>query len=494
MDGVRTMALVWGGAMLSAIAGLVLAAAAQAVEPGANGLIFYENGGEIFSVNPDGSNPPTNVTNSPSLSEQRPSVSGDGQRITFMAYSNGWSIWKVNSNGSSPVQITTDGPDVTNFEPGISPNGNKVVFMKQTSTAQDLWMVGINGGAQTDLTNTPFPTTPGTNLHSDECCGEYSPDGTKIVYANGFNSDVAEAESNDIWVMNSNGTDQHGLTGPHDYPIQDVGPSWSPDGTKIVFSSTGRPDPDTGLNGLYVMNANGTNKTQLLNGSGTHILGNDPTWSPDGTEIAYETGSGIAVVPATGGNPAPLVSGGGEAYPTWAPLADTAPPSTAITSGPPLFTKSTTANFGFTSSEVGSTFKCRLDGAALFTNCASPKTYTGLADGAHTFRVRATDSSNNTDPTPATRSFTVDTHAPNTTITSGPSGTIKVRHASFGFGSSEAGSHFQCRLDGAAFAACASPKSYSGLANGSHTFRVRAIDKAGNTDPTPSARTFKVQP
>jgi len=487
---VRTAALLWAGAVLSTMAGLVLAGSARAVEPGANGRVFYEGSGEIFSVNPDGSNP-TNLTNTPAVSEQRPSVSGDGGRVAFMEYSNGWSIWQMNGNGSSPVQITTDGPSVTNFEPGISPDGNTVAFMKQTSTAQDLWTVGINGGAQTDLTNTPFPVAPGTNLHSDECCGEYSPDGTKIVYVNGFNSDVAESESNDIWVMNSNGTGQHGLTGPHDYPIQDIGPSWSPDGTQIAFARTSTED---GSDGLYIMDSDGTNLTPIMNGA-SHVIGYGTTWSPDGTKIAYDSNNGIAVVPATGGSPSPLAPGAGNAYPTWATAAtDTMPPNTTITSGPPLFTRNTTANFGFTSSEPGSTFKCRLDGAALFTNCSSPKSYSGLAQGGHTFRVKAIDGASNADPTAATRSFTVDTTPPNTTITSGPSGTIHVRTASFGFTSSEAGSHFQCRLDGAAFSACTSPRGYGGLANGSHTFRVRSLDKAGNADPTPAARTFNVQP
>jgi len=49
-------------------------------------------------------------------------------------------------------------------------------------------------------------------------------------------------------------------------------------------------------------------------------------------------------------------------------------------------------------------------------------------------------------------------------------------------------------MDAAAFAACATPKAYSGCTNGNHTFRVRAIDRAGNIDPTPSARTFTIQP
>jgi Tol biopolymer transport system component len=488
MDGVRTTARLWAAAFFATIAGLLLAASAQAVVPGANGRVFYEASGEIFSVNPDGSDP-TNLTNTESTSEQRPSVSGDGQRVAFMEYSNGWSIWKMNGNGSSPVQITTDGTTITNFEPGISPDGSEVAFMKQTSTAQDLWMVGINGGAQTDLTNTPVPN-PAANLHSDECCGEYSPDGTKIVYANGFNSDILESESNDIWVMDANGANQHGLTGPHDYPTQDIGPSWSPDGTRIAFARTSTGD---GSDGLYIMDADGSNLTPIMNGL-SHVTGYDTTWSPDGTKIAYTNGSGISVVPVSGGTPAPVAPGVGNAYPTWAALPDTTAPNTTITSGPPLFTKNTSPTFAFKSSEPGSTFKCRLDGAATFTSCNSPKTYTGLAQGSHTFRVRATDSANNTDSTPSTRSFTVDTTPPNTTITSGPSGTIKTRSASFGFSSSEASSHFQCRMDAAAFAACVTPKAYSGLTNGGHTFRVRAIDRAGNVDGTPAARSFTVQP
>jgi hypothetical protein len=292
-------------------------------------------------------------------------------------------------------------------------------------------------------------------------------------------------------VMSSNGTNQHALTGPNDAPIQDVGPSWSPDGTKIVFA---RLSTGTGADGLYTMDADGSNLTPIMNG-GSHVAGYSPTWSPDGTEIAYSTGSGLATVPVGGGSPAPLVSGNDQDYPSWAAEAsDTAPPNTTITSGPPLFTNNTAASFGFISSEAPSTFKCRLDGAALFTNCSSPKSYSGLAEGAHTFRVRATDSAANTDPTPATRSFTVDTTPPNTSITSGPSGTIHVHNANFGFGSPEAGSHFQCRMDGAAFAGCTSPKAYSGLANGTHTFRARAIDKAGNVDSTPASRAFTVKP
>jgi hypothetical protein len=84
-----------------------------------------------------------------------------------------------------------------------------------------------------------------------------------------------------------------------------------------------------------------------------------------------------------------------------------------------------------------------------------------------------------------------DTTPPETRITSGPSGTVNTTSARFSF-SSEAGATFECRRDGAAFSACTSPKSYTALTNGRHTFSVRARDGAGNVDATPASRTWTV--
>jgi hypothetical protein len=105
------------------------------------------------------------------------------------------------------------------------------------------------------------------------------------------------------------------------------------------------------------------------------------------------------------------------------------------------------------------------------------------------------DSREATDPTrrpQLTLDLITDTTPPETTIASGPSGTISSGDASFTFSSSEPNSTFECRLDGAAYSACTSPKSYTNLSNGSHTFDVRATDRAGNVDATPASRTFTV--
>jgi hypothetical protein len=83
--------------------------------------------------------------------------------------------------------------------------------------------------------------------------------------------------------------------------------------------------------------------------------------------------------------------------------------------------------------------------------------------------------------------------APDTTITSGPPPTTTASSATFQFTATEP-SIFECSLDTAPFAACSSPASYTGLGAGSHTFRVRATDTAGNTDPTPAQQTWTVVP
>ena len=86
--------------------------------------------------------------------------------------------------------------------------------------------------------------------------------------------------------------------------------------------------------------------------------------------------------------------------------SDTTAPQTRITSHPQKRTRRRTARFGFTSSERGSTFRCKLD-RRPFRRCTSPKTYRNLRPGRHTFRVVATDRAGNRDRTPAVFVFRV---------------------------------------------------------------------------------------
>jgi hypothetical protein len=176
---------------------------------------------------------------------------------------------------------------------------------------------------------------------------------------------------------------------------------------------------------------------------------------------------------------------------TTATPPDTTPPDTTIADGPSGPISSKTPSFTFTSTEPDGTFDCRIDDGA-FAACSSPYKTSALADGPHTFEVKATDHAANTDPTPALRSFSVDATAPRTTITAGPTGRTTNRTPRFAFRSNEAGSTFRCRLDGKPWLSCRSPKKYGRLPAGRHTFAVQVVDPVGNRDPSPARRTFRV--
>jgi hypothetical protein len=157
----------------------------------------------------------------------------------------------------------------------------------------------------------------------------------------------------------------------------------------------------------------------------------------------------------------------------------TAPPSPVITSTPANPTSQTSASFSFSDTEAGVNFLCQLDTGA-FVACTSPKAYSTLSQGTHTFSVQAQDAAGN--PSSATTfSWTIDTiPPPQPALTSTPANPTNQTTASFSFSDTQAAVSFLCQLDNSAFTACTSPKSYSGLSQGTHTFAVKAQDAASN--------------
>jgi hypothetical protein len=171
-------------------------------------------------------------------------------------------------------------------------------------------------------------------------------------------------------------------------------------------------------------------------------------------------------------------TGAAAAY-TW--TIDSTAPAASITTRPSNPSNSGSPSFSFTATEDGSTFACRIDNAA-FEPCTSPAGYSGLGDGPHTFRVRATDSAGNSG-TETTYAWTIDTVAPTATILEKPEDPTNESTPRFTFTASELGSTFTCSLDGDAFLSCSSPKTYPHLVDATHTFAVKATDAAGNTGP-----------
>lgn len=116
------------------------------------------------------------------------------------------------------------------------------------------------------------------------------------------------------------------------------------------------------------------------------------------------------------------------------------------------------------------------------------------SSGPHTVSLEVTDNAGGRDV--ASQTVTViDSTPPDTAITGGPAegSSSPARSATFAF-ASEANARFECRVDGAAFGPCSGTGSHvvSSLSTGSHAFEVRAVDLAGNIDPTPARRSWTV--
>ncbi len=244
-----------------------------------------------------------------------------------------------------------------------------------------------------------------------------------------------------------------------------------PGATVIAGGSSGSPDSGTPTNGSWTVPIS------------------MPQGSPAGTYmLSIELTDSVGHVTAVSSSEL-----AGLGFPNSVENMDVSGPSLSIQSGPNGPTNVAAPTFTFTS-EAGSALQCSIDQEGPgFAPCSTGSSHTAgapLADGDWTFRVRATDAATNV--TTATRSFTVDTATPETQIDSGPDGLITTAIADFAF-ASEPGAGFECRLDGGAFGTCGSPQSYSSLADGDHSFDVRAVDPAGNVDPSPASRAFSVQ-
>ncbi|HEY0390548.1 MAG TPA: hypothetical protein VGC63_02435 [Solirubrobacterales bacterium] len=197
---------------------------------------------------------------------------------------------------------------------------------------------------------------------------------------------------------------------------------------------------------------------------------------------------------------------------------DETPPNTTIVTKPPTPSPNTTAGFTYKSSEPGSSFECALDGAAFASCPTTGITFTSLGIGAHTFKVRAVDPSDNKDPSPAEYGFEIvaastpppslppqappplpsipppsapSPQAPPQTLLSEPARLSQDRTPTFRFHSATPGATFQCKLDGGPFRSCHSPLTTKLLSFGPHTLKVRALSN-GVTDPTPAVLRFKV--
>ncbi|MCM2324325.1 MAG: fibronectin type III domain-containing protein, partial [Oligoflexia bacterium] len=164
-----------------------------------------------------------------------------------------------------------------------------------------------------------------------------------------------------------------------------------------------------------------------------------------------------------------------------------------VTTLVPTRTQNASISFAFTVTEPIARFECSLDGQT-FAECTPPVAYFGLSVGNHSFAVRAVDLAGNLETPPATYSWIVDPPITTKILSITPAEKYtRSSSISFTFSSNQSGgATFICSRDGEAAGPCVSPVSYTGLASGSHSFVVRAVDSWGSPDPIGASYSWSV--
>jgi Tol biopolymer transport system component len=212
--------------------------------------------------------------------EQDKSLGADDSQTSLtpgrIAFADSGQIFLMNPDGSGLTQLTQTFSDVYNDQPALSPDGQRVAFASKQGSESSLNVINSDGTGLLTLTS---------NRNSDDSEPAWSPDGQQIAFVRGFDPSahgIANISScgSEIYVINSDGTSSTPTNLTEGAGGTD--PSWSPDGALIAFA-TNRDDNFE----IYTLEVKSHKVVRLTETEANEV---EPTWSPDGTQILYARG------------------------------------------------------------------------------------------------------------------------------------------------------------------------------------------------------------
>ena len=246
--------------------------------------------GEIYTITPGGT--PTRTTFSNGSGD--PAYSPDGGKIAFVSNNQ---VFVMNADGSGRRQVTTSPTAKT--DPAWSADGTRIAYVSNSfdvdmQTDLEIWSIRAEGTGRTQLTSNTFPDTQPA----------WSPLGDRIAFVSARTGDT----DRNVYVMDSDGANQQSITpnsppgcSSNCYQGHDDDPSWSPDGSKIAYIHGDLP-AGGGLPDIWMMDPNGDNRINVSNSNTVSYA--QPAWSPRGDRFvavgATDTNRNIYVMDSDG--------------------------------------------------------------------------------------------------------------------------------------------------------------------------------------------------
>jgi Tol biopolymer transport system component len=255
-----------------------------------NGRIAFQaqvgRDGQVFTIRPDGTGQ-TQVTDlrtdDPGPGAYEPSWSPDGSRIAFNTATRFTAplftrvnVFTIGSDGSDLTELPLA---VRNFngDPSYSPDGKQISFDQDVGrsaggTVHGIFIADADGSDARRLT-TSFATKEGFDTES-----QWSPDGTTIAFTRVKNERKAA-----IFTIHTDGS---GLTQLTPYKLDAASPDWSPDGSTLAFNSYW-DSPGGKAARVFTMRPDGSEMTAITSDEHGTVFSFRPSWSPDGTRVVF---------------------------------------------------------------------------------------------------------------------------------------------------------------------------------------------------------------